>query len=86
MEFKDHPLMNWLLNLWSENFRKNIHECPYKTGSETFKDLYIILNRLVSRFAGGSYKVVMRFYNENENDVITVMFTLEFITIDREAF
>ncbi|KAG5668974.1 hypothetical protein PVAND_016878 [Polypedilum vanderplanki] len=86
MEFKDHPLMNWILNLWSENFRKNIHECPYKTGSMNFENLYILVHRLVSRFAGGSYKIILRFYNKDDSNIITVMFTLEFITIDREAF
>lgn len=40
MENKDNILMNWLLQLWSENFRNNLHKCPYKVVSEICKNFY----------------------------------------------
>jgi hypothetical protein len=104
MKSRNNLMVNWLLNVWSDNFRNNLHECPYKIVSQlepylwikklplhfkgplNFKDLYLHLNRLVSRFAGGHYMIVMHFFNDSDENIVTLTFTHEFITTDRVEF
>ncbi|CAH1733837.1 unnamed protein product [Chironomus riparius] len=79
-----NPVFKWIVG-FMKNFDQMLHACPY-TGNLIFKDLSVDIKQFVSAFPSGVYMTIMKFFDDVDENIMTLKFSQDLISKDRETF
>jgi hypothetical protein len=79
-----NPVYKWLIGLLPE-LDVYLHPCPYQ-GNLRFEHLSVDLKMVVSSFPAGTYMITGHFYNDDDDNNLTVKIALDVTSNDQNEF
>jgi Protein of unknown function (DUF1091) len=73
-----NPIAKWIVGIFKDSVPNNyVHPCPY-FGYYNFSNVTFDFNSLISSFLTGTYRATTRNYDDEDDNIFTVIYELEY--------